>query len=126
MKLGETIWLCRRINDEENEDLILYDAPEKIRTAFNYLTVQPTRVALNNMAGFYTTEEQGEHLANGWNMVANYDIFIDKIQAGDLIYVDGVQPDEDSVNGQGANAIVTFVREQNRVIFYTLNRVDGV
>ena len=124
MKLGDSVWLCNRTS-EEGADIITYADPIEIKTRFGYLTIQPTRVALNNMAGFYTTEEYGEHLSNGWNMIANCSLFEGKIKPGDVMFVDGRTPIEGKPNGYGANAIVTSVREQNKVIYYTLNLIEG-
>lgn len=124
MKVGSPIWHCSRTSDA-GADIITYGDPVKYVTGFNYITVQPARVALNNMAGFYTTEEFGEHTAMGWNMMANIDTFHGKISCGDLMYLDGKTPDPEDTNGQGANALVTSVREQNRMIYYTLQKIEG-
>lgn len=125
MKIGGVVYHCARTS-AEGDDIITYADPVAYKTRFNYLTVQPTRVALNNMAGFYTTEDFGEHTANGWNMIANYGVFEDVFKPGDLMYVDGATPVEGAENGVGANALITSVREQNKAIFYTLNKLDGV
>lgn len=124
MKLGESVWHCHRTS-EEGADIITYADPVEYKTRFGYITVQPTRVALNNMAGFYSTQEFGENIAIGWNVIANYDIFKDKIFEGDLFFVDGRKPVDGKPNGYNANAIVTSVREQNKAIFYTLNKIEG-
>lgn len=124
MKIGSPVWHCPRTS-AAGADIITYGNPVKYTTRFNYITVQPARVALNNMAGFYTTEEFGEHTAMGWNMMANIDAFQGKIACGDLMYIDGKSPDANATNGQGANALVTSVREQNKMIYYTLQKIEG-
>lgn len=124
MRNGEKIWYCRRTSGDT--DIVTYADPVEVVVRFGYMTVQPTRVALNNMAGYYTTEEYGEHTNQGWNIIANYNIFCDVLSVGDVLYLDGIKPDSNAVNGTGANAIITSVREQNLAIFYTVKKLDGV
>lgn len=113
MKLGSYIFHVKRIVDD---DIVTYSSPTKYYLRFNYLTVMPATVALNNMAGYLTTEEYGEHNAMGWNIIANEKIFRGVFNEGDLLYLDGA--DE-------ANAIITSVREQNKVIFMTVKVLEG-
>lgn len=120
MKLGDCIYHCKRT---VTDDIVTYSAPIKYRLQFNYLTVQPTRVALNNMSGFYTTEEFGEHNATGWNAIANMSIFGDQFGIGDLLYLDGAVPSNN--DEKGANAIITSIRYQNKAIFMTIKNLEG-
>lgn len=120
MKLGSYIYHCKRT---VNDDIVTYSAPVKYPLRFNYLTVQPARVALNNMSGFYTTEEYGEHEAMGWNIMANAKIFLGKFGVGDLLFLEGVIPSENTE--KGANAIITSVRHQNISIFITVKKLEG-
>ncbi len=120
MKLGGYIYHCKRT---VTDDVVTYSEPIKYRLRFNYLTIQPARVALNNMSGFYTTEEYGEHIAMGWNGIANAQIFDGAFNEGDLLFLDGAEPSGETHDG--ANAIITSVRNQNKAIFITLKKLEG-
>ena len=116
MKLGDVIYHSKRT---VTDDIVTYSNPIKYYLKFGFLTIQPATVALNNMSGFYTTEEFGEHQAIGWNGIANGDIFDKSFNPGDLMWLDGKDVSE------GANAIITSVRVQNKVIFLTIKKLEG-
>ena len=117
MKLGEKIWYVKRHIDD---GVVTYDDPVEYTTRFNYINVQPARVALNNMSGFLTTEDFGEHNAMGWNIIANLKMFKGVFNEGDLMYLDGKTPSDGNPNG-----IITSVRPQNIGIFITVKNLEG-
>lgn len=117
MRLGEKIYHQKRIIAD---GVVSYEAPTEYVTRFNYINVQPSRVALNNMAGFLTTEEFGEHNSMGWNIIANERIFRNVFAEGDLLYLDGKTPTDGNANG-----IITTVRIQNLGLFITVKNLEG-
>ena len=122
MKIGSPIWHCKRTS-QEGADIITYSAPTKYVTSFHYITVQPTTLNASK-SNLYTTEDYGEHILEGWNMVCNIDKFDGVFTPGDLMYVDGVSPTNGD-NGDNANALISRVTYQNRVIYVTLNKIEG-
>ena len=119
MKLGSYIFHCKRT---VVDDVVSYSDPIRYKLRFNFLTIMPATVALNNMSGFYTTEEYGEHTALGWNGIANAEIFRGQFKPGDVLFLEGALP---SNKEKGANAIITSVRDQNRVIYLTIKEIEG-
>lgn len=117
MKLGEKIYHKKRI---VTDGIVTYSEPTEYITRFNYINVQPSRVALNNMSGFLTTEEYGEHAAMGWNIIVNASLFKDTFHEGDLMYLDGKTPSDGEANG-----IITTVRKQNIGYFITVKNLEG-
>ena len=117
MKLGESIFHQKRII---TDGVVTYSTPIEYVTRFNYINVQPSRVALNNMSGFLTTEEYGEHAAMGWNIIVNAKIFKNTFNEGDLMYLDGKTPSDGAANG-----IITTVRKQNIGYFITVKNLEG-
>lgn len=120
MRLGSYIFHVKRT---VVDDIVSYSDPIRYKLRFNFITIMPATVALNNMSGFYTTEEYGEHEALGWNGIANADAFHGTFHVGDLLFLDGALP---SNKEKGANAIITSVREQNRVIYLTIKELEGM
>ena len=116
MRLGEKLYHQKRT---VSDGIVTFSEPYEYVTRFNYITVQPSRVALNNMAGFFTTEEYGEHDALAWNIICNEKIFRNEFSVGDLLYLDGRTVEE------GANAVVTTVRVQNVGIYITAKQIEG-
>ncbi len=116
MRLGEKIYHQKRT---VSDGVVTYSEPYEYVTKFHYINVQPSRVALNNMSGYFTTEEYGEHDAMGWNIIANEKIFKNTFNVGDLLYLDG------RTVSDGANAVVTSVRSQNIGIYITAKKLEG-
>lgn len=117
MRLGDKIYHQKRII---TDGVVSYSEPIEYVTRFNFINVQPSRVALNNMAGYLTTEDFGEHQTRGWNIIANRKIFKGVFSEGDLLYLDGKEPSEGY-----PNAIITSVRIQNIGIFMTVKLLEG-
>lgn len=118
MRIGSIIYHCPRTSDESSE-VTTYGPPVRYVTRFNYITVQPA-------SGDTDTLQYGERVTRYWNGMANYLAFKDKFKEGDLFYLDGRIPETDSdtyVNGDGANALLTSVRMQNRMIKLSFEKV---
>lgn len=119
MRVGQSIWLCKRLY-ENDEGVIVYDEPKEYKLAFNFLTI-------NSASGYIATLQYGEQLSKVWNMKAKKPFFDGIFNEGDVLYVEGNEPkidDKDYVNGDGANALVTAVL--NHLISYsiTLERIE--
>lgn len=119
MRMGKNIWHCMRINKDDS-DIKVYDSPKLYRLRFGYLNLQPA-------SGYTNTVLFGEKIDKRWILLANQKAFQGVFHEGDLLYVDDNTPnisDEDYVNGDGANAIVDSVREQNLVIRIVLKKAE--
>ena len=119
MKVGQSIWLCKRLY-ENGEGIIVYDEPKEYKLAFNYLTI-------NSASGYLATLQYGEQLSKIWNMKAKKPFFDGVFDEGDLLYIEGNIPaiaNENYLNGDGANAKVTAVL--NHLVSYsiTLERIE--
>ena len=119
MKVGQSIWLCKKLR-ETDEGIIVYDEPKEYKLAFNYLTI-------NSASGYLATIQYGEKLSKVWNMKAKKPFFDGIFNEGDVLYVEGNQPniaDKDYINGDGANALVTAVL--NHLVSYsiTLEKIE--
>lgn len=113
MKIGETLYHCRRTIDTNK--FVEYSNAVGYRTRLGYITCRPT-------GGYVDTLELGEKVSHSWKIIANYDKFKNKFNEGDLLFLDGKVPN--SANGNGANAIITSVRYQNKVIMIIAETLD--
>lgn len=120
MRVGQSIWVARRIV-EDNAEIAHYEKPIEYRTQFNYLTVMP---AVSR--GYLEILKYGETAENVWTVVANSRVFGGVFSAGDLMWVDGEKPIESVEelygNGASATAVVKNVAEVNNTISITLYR----
>lgn len=119
MKMGKTIWHCKRISPDDS-DIKAYDSPDPHRLRFGHLSLQPA-------SGYKNTILFGEQIQKTWIMIANQAEFQGIFHEGDLLYVDGNTPnlsDSDYENGDGANAVIDSVREQNRAIYIVLKKAE--
>lgn len=107
MRLGSTIYHCRQLIDTDG--FISYTAPKAYITKFFYLTVMPA-------SGNMETEEYGEQISHKWTILANANIFESVFKEGDVLYLEGQKPEENGDYGSGANALITSVRSQNKMI----------
>lgn len=117
MRISDPIWHCSR-NSPDGADIITYSNPKKYITKLGYLTVQPA-------SGYTDTVQFGENVSKVWNIIANRKIFKGIFKEGDLLYVDGLKPGSNTMNGKGANALITSVREQNFFIRITIEKITG-
>lgn len=119
MRNGKTIWHCRRTSPPE-VDIITYDSPVPYVLRPRFLTLQPA-------SGYTDALAYGIKVDKTWIMIANESFFSGVFNEGDVLYVDGNSPSMCSsgyVNGAGANAIITSVREQNLAIRIVLEKQE--
>lgn len=119
MKLGQKIWHCKRLY-ENDMGIVVYDEPKEYSLAFNYLTINPA-------SGYLATLQYGEKLSKVWNMKAKSMAFDGVFKEGDLLYIEGNKPDFENPNylsGDGANAKVTAVLPYLLSISVTLERIE--
>lgn len=108
MRMGKTIWHCKRISPPDSE-VRVFDEPKPYTLSFGRLNLQPA-------SGYTSTVLYGERIMERWTLLANSRFFEGVFAEGDLLYIDDAFPnidDENYVNGDGANAVVDSVREQN-------------
>lgn len=117
MKVGDSVWYCRRLKepDENGED---YSAPIEIKTRFMYFTVMG-KMGDSNIAMW------GDTTSSVLQAIAQpYRLWEDTFHNGDLFYCNGVKPTEtEDYYGQLANYRVSDVDFGNMRIKLTLDRV---
>lgn len=119
MNVGQSIWLCKRLY-ENDEGVIVYDEPKEYKLKFNYLTI-------NAMSGYIATIQYGEQLSKVWKLKAKRPFFDNVFSEGDLLYINGNEPntkDVGYVNGDNANAMVTSVLPHLVSYSITLERIE--
>jgi hypothetical protein len=120
MRVGESIWVANRIN-EDNAEIAEYAEPTEIRTRFNYFTVMPA-----TSRGYMEVMKYGEDIDSTWTAIANDRAFHGKIKEGDLFWLDGETPigelEAEYGNGATATAVVKSVAYVNLTIAITLTR----
>jgi hypothetical protein len=120
MRVGESIWVANRIN-EDNAEIAEYAEPTEIRTRFNYFTVMPA-----TSRGYMEVMKYGEDIDSTWVAIANDRAFHGKIKEGDLFWLDGETPigelEAEYGNGATATAVVKSVSYVNLYISITLTR----
>lgn len=107
MRLGSKIYHCKQVI--ESDGYISYTEPKAYITKLFYLTVMPA-------SGNMETEEHGEQISHKWNILANANYFEGIFKEGDVLYLEGQTPDANADYGAGANALITSVRSQNKMI----------
>lgn len=118
MTLGQSIWHCKFLGEDEN-GAMTYSAPVEYKIAFNYLTVKKA-------GGYLAVLQYGKDINTIWRMVALKSVFDGVFTEGDLMYVDGETPDltdSDYYNGKGANAVVRSVLPELVSITIDLQKV---
>ena len=111
------LYLCKRTN-ESNAEIGVYDAP--VPYWINYQPIQ----------GFTNVMQYGERVTKMYRAILNFDQYAGVFKEGDLVYLcgkkneDGADPVITStyINGQGANAKVESVRDQNLAIEVTFEK----
>lgn len=120
MRVGESIWHSARIN-ADNAEVAEFATPKEIRTHFNYFTVMPA-----TSRGFLEVMQYGEDLDSTWTAIANDRVFRGKVKEGDLFWLDGEKPPEETAEDYGysesATAVVKSVAYVNHTISITLTR----
>lgn len=105
MKLGDTIYYCKKIKDKVEE----YEAPIPITLKFNYFTLMPAS-EYNDVAVY------GEDIVSRYRAYAKFSIWGMKFETGDKLYIDYAKPVDDEEYGKSANAEITAVLYQNLFI----------
>jgi len=111
------LYLCKRTN-ESNAEIGVYDTP--VPYWINYQPIQ----------GFTNVMQYGERVTKMYRAILNFDQYAGVFKEGDLVYLcgkkneDGADPVITStyINGQGANAKVESVRNQNLAIEVTFEK----
>lgn len=122
MKIGEKVWHCKRMS-EENAEIPYYDLPKEITTAFRYFTVQPSGSAYRDLVAY------GENISNYQVAIAQpYDKWYKIFKEGDRFYLDGKEPtdsDMQDISADNANYEVESVQNQNIAIRIILKKRTG-
>lgn len=120
MKMMTKIWHSKRVS-KKNAQTPIYKLPTDYILRANFLTVMPA-----NSRGYAEVLKYGETLDDTWTMVANNTFFSDVFNVGDILWVDGLEPDTaietQYGNGASGNAIVKNVAYDNFCIRITLVR----
>ena len=102
MKLGDTIYYCKKIKGEIEQ----YEKPKPIRLKFNYFTLMPASEYTDVMI-------YGEDVNTGFRAYADFSIWGRTFDAGDKLYIDYAKPNDDEEYGKNANAEITAVMYNN-------------
>lgn len=120
MKMMTKIWHSKRVS-KKNAQTPIYKLPTDYILRANFLTVMPA-----NSRGYAEVLKYGETLDDTWTMVANNTFFSNVFNVGDILWVDGVEPNNaietQYGNGASGNAIVKNVAYDNFCIRITLVR----
>ena len=118
MKIGQSVWHAKR-KLVENATIPEFEKPVKYTIKPNYLTIMPA-----STRGYLEVVKYGEDVENTWTGIANYIAFENIFSVGDVMWVDGEQPDVETENQYGygctANAVITSALPVNRSISLTL------
>lgn len=108
MKNGQKIYHCSSLGIVDG--FPSYSKPTEYTLRFNYLTIQPKTGHWNNLP-------YGMDVARAWNGIAKESLFDGIFKEGDLLYLDGLIPNEDEHEyGQTANGLIVSVLNRNRTI----------
>lgn len=115
MKVGETFY--HSVRNIDDKDLVTYSVANAYRTQLGYITCQPA-------SGYTETLEFGEKVSKTWTIVANYSRFNGVFNEGDLLFLDGAKPTDTDLYENEANAVITSVRYQNKIIRIIAEKKD--
>ena len=87
------------------------------RTPLGYIACEVSR-------GFRESLEFGEKISKTWTIVANYNLFNKVFNEGDLLFLDGAKPTNIELYEKEANAVITSVRYQNKIIRIIAEKKD--
>ena len=107
MKYGESIYLVKKKNIDGG--IVEYEKPIEIVLKPFHLSIMPRDVVRGN----YSVQEFGMQINYDWVGVAYKNHFKNMFHEGDLLYVDGLVPSNNSENYEDANAIITNVLDNN-------------
>ena len=112
MKIGETIYYCKKIDGEVEE----YEAPQKIVTKFNFFTIMPNRA-------YADIQVYGKDIKKQYTAYANYQIWRDTFKEGDRFYIDNLEPLPNEENGKNANAEIDGVSYDNLFVKLSIKQL---
>jgi hypothetical protein len=118
MRNGTYIWHCRLKN--KKSDIKEYLPPQKYTIKLGHLTLQPA-------SGYTNTILYGTKISETWIMMADERYFRNVFHVGDVLYIDGNEPDFQNSNyqsGKGANAVVDWIGYQNLKIRIVLKAAE--
>lgn len=112
------LYLCKRSN-ALNMELGIYGIPEPF-----WVNYQP-------VSGYTNVMQYGERITKIFRAVLPFDTYVSIFHEGDLVYLCGKENEDGNdpvitstyVNGQDANAIVRSVRNQNKVVEVTFEKL---
>lgn len=107
MKYGKKVYLVKKITQDDG--YVEYEKPIAITLRPFYLSIMPRDVIRGN----YSVEEFGMRSNYDWVGVAYKNHFQNMFHEGDLLYLDGLVPSNNSENYEDANAIITNVLDNN-------------
>ena len=120
MDFGSYVWYSNRTNEEQSE-IPQYGKPVKVVTRPNFLTVTPVIGR-----GLLEVLKSGESVYDSWTVIVNPIVFNEKINVGDLMWVDGDEPTEVDSEffdyRQSATAVVEKVQKIRRTLHIFLRR----
>lgn len=104
MRFGDTIYYCKKKDGVEE-----YEAPKPITLRFNFFSLMPASETSDVM-------EYGEDINKRYRAIANFSIWGQTFKEGDKFYIDYHKPCCNENYGENANAEITSVLYQNRVV----------
>lgn len=109
MRYGEKIYLAQYDKEQSSNGILIYKKPICFVLRPNYLSVQPA-------SGYTSIVEYGKDITKVWHLIANSSRFSSVFKEGDLLYLDGANPQGESDYGENANGIIDNVSSQNMAI----------
>lgn len=116
MRVGATLYHATRQIDTTT-GIVSYAKATAYKTRLRFLTCMPA-------SGYTQTLEFGEKLSRTWILIANYGVFDNVFNEGDLLFLDGAKPTDIGLYEQQANAVITSIQKQNKVIRITAEKKD--
>lgn len=104
---NKDLYIARQLNVETNEygvDVVTYEEPKRYR--FNY---QPANGDSDVLA-------YGERVQRMYKMLIPHKVYYNYFNEGDLVYADGITPENETYNGEKANYRVYSIRPQHLMI----------
>lgn len=105
MKFGEVIYYCKKKNT--NDDYIEYEEPIAITLRPKYMSIQPIN------KGEFSIQTYGEDIDANWVGIVSNRNLMNLFKEGDLLYLDGENPNGELETGEKANGIIKAVRDFN-------------
>lgn len=113
-KWNKKIYIASLLDTDEDQygnETLIYDEPKEYM-----MNVQP----LNSEADM---QEFGINVEQYQKAIIEKDIYYGVFKEGDVAYLDGATPDEETKNGENANYTLYPPRNQNKCIRLTFERI---